>query len=187
MAIKQSSTVAIQTATTDKAKVIKIIAWVVLGLLVSASGILYEFYPETFTAIKEYATSQWVTYSAILLTIASSTGSIAGIRLGQIFYDARAVKSAMAIDNARIEAIENKNKLYETLFEGVVVYLNKVNAKDANKVRREDGVAFLDKLNNALSLVKQYDISKLSKEEIQKSLVKVDNVVDTVKATINIK
>ena len=110
MAIKQSSTWAIQTATTDKVKVIKIIAWVVLGLLVSASGILYEFYPETFTAIKEYATSQWVTYSAILLTIASSTGSIAGIRLGQIFYDARAVKSAMAIDNARIEAIENKRR-----------------------------------------------------------------------------
>lgn len=189
MAIKKPITpTVVKTAVpVDKTKIIKIIAYVVIGLAVTASGILYEFYPDTFATIKEYASTQWASYSAVLLTVASSTGSIAGIRLGQIFYDARAVKSAMAIDNARIESIEKKNQLYDTLFELLITQNAKLNAKDANKKRREEGEAFTAKINTILALVKQYDISKLTKEELQKSLSKVESVIDTVKSTINIK
>lgn len=183
MAIKQPQ-IKVKRAI-DKTKVIQTIGISVVGLLTLAYAVLRVWFPTELDAIMSEAQNAWALYSVYILGILGTASPIASIKLGQITFDAKAVKAIVATDKAKINAQSKQINLILDLLVGVLSVVKGINAKDINKVRREATEGKLALLENSAELVKKYDISKLDDSAIKEAIDSIDATYQSVKDALS--
>ena len=168
----------------DKTKVIQTVGIALVSVLTAAYAIMRVWFPTELDLIMSESQNAWALYSVYILGILGTATPIASIRLGQIFYDAKAVKTIVATDEAKITAQSKQIGLLIDLFGGLVTVMKGMNAKDINKVRREATESKLALLSNGAELVKKYDISKLDKSAVLEAIDGVDTMVAQIQTAL---
>ena len=127
-------------------------------------------------------TAFWAAYGVGIMGVMSTFGSIGVYKLGQLVYQAKAVKTLYVRELAKTKVLTSQVKLLQTAVSTLVAIEQDKNLKEINKVKKLAVAENLTKVASALDIVNNLDINNISEEDLAKASVEADNIILTVAA-----
>ena len=127
-------------------------------------------------------TAFWATYGVGIMGVMSTFGSIGVYKLGQLIYQAKAVKTLYVRELAKTKVLTSQVKLLQTAVSTLVAIEQDKNSKEINKIKKIAVADNLAKISSALDIVDSLDIDNVSAEDLSKASVEADNIISTIAA-----
>ena len=127
-------------------------------------------------------TAFWAAYGVGIMGVMSTFGCIGVYKLGQLVYQAKAVKTLYVRELAKTKVLTSQVKLLQTAVSTLVAIEQDKNLKEINKVKKLAVAENLTKVASALDIVNNLDIDNISEEDLAKASVEADNIISTVAA-----